>query len=136
MKEVAAREQVAFDPGGGSSGAIGFSIPDQKTRCGVDRPATEEVQNHPWCRFAPVACPAIFGKLTIGMKRAITNVVEMGSRLCKLRRYLRMECVHIVLRIEPARDPGLVGDDKHEATRVVEQFDRRLSTVDPTKSRI
>jgi len=34
-------EQIAVDPGGG--GTIPFSVADQKTRSGIDRPAAKEI---------------------------------------------------------------------------------------------
>jgi len=124
------------DPGIAGGNAIRFSVTDQKTRFGVDGPALEEIQNHPRCGFAPVTGATILGKYGIGVKRAIANVVEMGSRQCELRRELRMECADITLRVEPARDPSLIGDDKYKESSVVEQFDRRLGTIDPAKTRI
>ena len=127
---------MALDPGVAGGGAVRFSVANQKTRFGVDGPATEEIQNHPRRGFAPVAGATILGKYAIGVKRAIADVVEMGSRQCELRRELRMEGAHIILTVEPAGDSSLVGHDEYEESRVVEQFDGRLGTVDPAKTRI
>jgi len=36
-------EQIAIDPGGGGGGTIRFSVADQKTRSGIDRPTAKEI---------------------------------------------------------------------------------------------
>src|SRR5208337_2758781 len=113
-QEVSAGKQMAFDAGRSGRGAIGLLIADQKARREIDRPAPQKIQYHSRRRLAPVADAPIFQTNRFRVERAVAYIVEMGSGCGKLGRKLRVEGRYVVLRIEPPRDPRLIGDKEYE----------------------
>ena len=87
-----------------------MSITDQKARATVNRPALEKISYHPRGGLTPVAVKAIVRNHSLRVKRAVPDVVEMRAGRRELGSDLRVQSQHICFRIEPSRDPGLIGE--------------------------
>ena len=68
------------------------------------------------------------------VKRAIANIVEMGSGCCEFICEVSMQNLNVALLVEASRDTGLVGHDKREQPAVVQRLDCRSGSVDPAKA--
>ena len=123
------------DAGRSRGGKIAVAVADEKAAFPVHRPTAQQIDEHPRRRLAPVARPAESRVRRLGVKRAIADVVDMGARARQFRGKVVVEREQFRFRIKPARDPRLVGRDKHEPPGIVERLDRGLRSVDPAEAR-
>lgn len=126
---------MTFDAGRSSGCQVAFFIADKKASRRIDRPAPQQVDDHPWSGFSPVAFSAVAGDGAFRVEGAVAEIVDMRTCCGKLSRHMHMHRPNIVFGIIAVCDTRLVGDDKNEKAAIVERFDGCLGAVDPTEPR-
>ena len=74
--------------------------------------------------LAPVMILEIAGDRSVGMMRAIPDVVDHGALRGEFGAHPVVQHVELVLGEEAARHAGLVGEEEHEIAGIVEPADR------------
>src|SRR5258708_1384881 len=101
--EVAACEQESRKPRGLRSLDIGRAIANDKTAVAPHRPMRHQIEDHAGAWLAPVVVLEIAGDRSVGMMRAISDVVDDGVLSGKLGAHPVVQRVDIVFGKEAAR---------------------------------
>ena len=83
-----------------------------------------QVVDHAGRGFAPMMILEIAGNGSVGMMRAIPDVVDDGALAASSARIQSCSVLSSCFGEEAARHPGLVGEEKHEISGVVQPADR------------
>ncbi len=102
---------------------IARAVADDKTALAPHRPMLHQVMDHAGARLSPMVVFEIALDRSVGMMRAIADIVDHGALRGELAPHPAVQAVEIVLGKETARHAGLIGEEKHEIAGFVKSLD-------------
>ena len=103
---------------------IAVAIANDKTSLVAHRPVLHQIVDHAGRRFAPMMVFEIAGDGAGGMMRTIADVVDPGALRGEFVAHPVVQRIDVVFREVAARHAGLVGEEEHEISGVVQASDR------------
>src|ERR1700738_132773 len=134
--EVAACEQESRQSRGLRGLDIGWTIANDKTAVAPHRPVRHQIEDHAGARLAPMVIPKIAGDRSIGMMRAIPDIVDDGVLRGEFGAHPVVQRVEIGFGKKAARHAGLIGEEEYEISGVVgagERLCRIRHPADPVR---
>ena len=122
--EIAACEQEAGQSRRFRRLDIGRAVADDKTALAPHRPVLHQIVDHAGARLSPVMVFEIALDRSVGMMRAIPDVVDTRALGGEFGEHPVVQRVEFVFGEEAARHAGLIGEEEHEISGVVEPADR------------
>ncbi len=114
-------------PGSPAASAASISVarsPITKLPCVLHRPVPHQIVDHAGARFSPVVVFQISGDRSIRVMRAISDVVDVSAVRGEFGAHPCMQHAQFLFAEKSVGDAGLIGEQKHEISGVVEAPDR------------
>lgn len=114
-------------------GQVCLLVANEKAGRNIDIPMLHQIQQHSRFRLAPWMTATILLNSAIGMVWAEAPVIDMRTLQAQLRVHPIEQQCHILNRVVPARNAGLIGDHEHIIAKVVGQPDSIYRAINPAE---